>query len=453
MRAKTLLLGGWGRAPLAEVAAYRPERIADLRAALVGSVATGVVARGGGRSYGDQALNAGGHVLLTERLDRLLAFDADTGLLVAEPGVTFRELLRVFLPRGWQAPVSPGTGFATLGGALANDVHGKNHDRSGSFGDHVAWFDLMLADGSTRRVSPADDAALFGATIAGMGLTGIVTALAVRLLKVPSNAVDVFERRMTDLDDFMAALKDARATSFYSVGWIDALARGRALGRGILETADPAPSGLAPAAPRRRRVPVDFPGFALNPLGVRAFNAAYYRRVPADGRYRREPVERFLYPLDALLDWNRIYGKRGFHQFQCVIPDAEAARGIVRLLEAVSAAGAASFLAVLKTLGGEGRGLLSFPLRGFTLALDLPRRAGTPALFETLERITLDHGGRIYLAKDALLSAAGFQRMYPRQAEFRRVLETVDPHARFSSDMARRLLLKPPLGQRVDHAA
>ena len=457
MRAKRLTLGGWGRAPVAEVAAFRPERLADLRAALVGSVApgsgTGLVARGGGRSYGDQALNAGGHVLLTERLDRLLGFDADTGVLVAEPGVTFRELMRVFLPRGWQAPVSPGTGFATLGGALANDVHGKNHDRAGSFGDHVLWFDLMLADGSTRRVAPADDPALFDATIAGMGLTGVVTALAVKLLAVPSNAVDVFERRVDDLDAFMAALKDARATSFYSVGWIDALARGRALGRGILETADPAPAGLAAGAPRRRRVPVDFPGFALNSLTVRAFNAAYYRRVPADGRHRRVPVERFLYPLDALLDWNRIYGRRGFHQFQCVIPDAEAARGIARLLEAVSAAGAASFLAVLKTLGGAGRGMLSFPERGFTLALDLPRRADTPALFERLERLTLDHGGRIYLAKDALVSAAGFARMYPRLGEFRRVLETVDPHARFSSDMARRLLLKPPLAPHVDQAA
>jgi decaprenylphospho-beta-D-ribofuranose 2-oxidase len=453
MRAKQMLLGGWGRTPLATVGAFRPERIGELREALVKTVATGVLARGGGRSYGDQALNGGGHVLLTERLDRVLAFDPATGLLVAEPGLTFREVLRLFLPRGWLVPVSPGTGFATLGGAVANDVHGKNHDRNGSFGDHVAWLELLLADGSQRRVSPEQDAALFHATIGGMGLTGIITALAVRLMAVKSNAVDVEARRMGDLDHFMAALSDARARAFYSVGWIDALARGRRLGRGILETAEPAPDGTREPTKAPRRVPIELPGWALNRLSVRLFNEAYYRRVPPAGRTRREPVSQFLYPLDGLRDWNRIYGRRGFHQFQCVIPDEAAPRGVARLLETVSSAGAASFLAVLKTLGGEGRGLLSFPLRGFTLALDLPRRAGTPELFARLEHITLDHGGRIYLAKDALLSPDGFARMYPKLDAFRRVLDAVDPHGRFTSDMARRLLLKPPHAPQLDRAA
>jgi decaprenylphospho-beta-D-ribofuranose 2-oxidase len=286
-----------------------------------------------------------------------------------------------------------------------------------------------------------------------MGLTGVITALAVKLMPVPSDAVDVTVRRLADLDGFMAALAESRATAFYSVGWIDALARGRKLGRGILETAEPAPEGLGGATHKRRRVPLDFPSFALNRLSVRLFNEVYFRRVSRAGAQRREPVEKFLFPLDSLLDWNRIYGKRGFHQFQCVIPDAEAGRGIPKLLEAVSSAGAASFLAVLKTLGGEGRGMLSFPLRGFTLALDLPRRDDTTALFARLEALTLDHGGRIYLAKDALLSAAGFQRMYPKLGEFRRVLDSVDPGSRFTSDMARRLLMKPPLAQQVDRAA
>ena len=454
MRAKPLVLGGWGRAPTARLAAFRPERLGELREALVKTAgAGGLLARGGGRSYGDQALNSGGHVLLTERLDRVLSFDPATGVLVAEPGLSFRTLLRVFLPRGWLAPASPGTGFATLGGAVANDVHGKNHDRNGSFGDHVLWLELVLADGSLRRVSPQDDAALFHATIGGMGLTGIITALAVKLMPAPSNAVDMTARRVGDLDGFMAALSAERARAFYSVGWIDALARGRRLGRGILEIAEPAREGVASSNKAARRVPVDFPGFALNRWSVRAFNAAYFRHVPADGAARREPLEQFLYPLDALVDWNRIYGKRGFHQFQCVIPDDAAPRGIALLLEAVARAGAASFLAVLKTLGGEGRGMLSFPQRGFTLALDLPRRSGTPTLFSRLEAITLDHGGRIYLAKDALLSPGGFQRMYPRLGEFRRVLEEVDPHNRFTSDMARRLLVKPPHDQTIDHAA
>jgi decaprenylphospho-beta-D-ribofuranose 2-oxidase len=452
MRTKSMVLGGWGRAPLAKLDAFRPERLSELPQALVQSVETGVLARGAGRSYGDQALNGGGHVALTERLDRVLGFDDATGLLVAEPGVTIQTALRLFLPRGWQVPVSPGTGLATLGGALANDVHGKNHDRVGSFGNHVRWFDLLLADGTTRRVTPDGEPALYRATIGGMGLTGIVTALALQMTKVPSDAVDVTVRRVRDLDAFMAALTESRATATYSVGWIDALARGRNLGRGILETAEPSPQGVGAGPLKHKRVPLDFPGFALNRLSVRLFNEVYYRRAAASAQ-RREPVEKFLFPLDSLLDWNRIYGKRGFHQFQCVIPDAEAGRGVPKLLDAVSGAGAASFLAVLKTLGGEGRGLLSFPLRGFTLALDLPRRKDTGALFAALEQITLDHGGRIYLAKDALLSAAGFQRMYPQAVEFRRVVESVDPHSRFTSDMARRLLLKPPHGQRVDRAA
>ncbi|MBV8167371.1 MAG: FAD-binding oxidoreductase [Alphaproteobacteria bacterium] len=452
MRSKSMVLGGWGRAPLAKVDAFRPERLSELHRALVQSVDRGVLARGAGRSYGDQALNEGGHVALTERLDRVLGFDAATGLLVAEPGVTIQTTMRLFLPRGWQVPVSPGTGLATLGGALANDVHGKNHDRVGSFGNHVRWFDLALADGTTRRVTPDGEPALWRATIGGMGLTGIVTALAVQMMQVPSDAVDVTVRRVRDLDDFMSALTASRATASYSVGWIDALARGRKLGRGILETAEPAPQGVGAGPSKRKRVPLDFPGFALNKLSVKLFNELYYRRAGSPAQ-RREPVEKFLFPLDSLLDWNRIYGKRGFHQFQCVIPDAEAGRGIPKLLDAVSRAGAASFLAVLKTLGGEGRGLLSFPLRGFTLALDLPRREDTAALFATLEQITLDQGGRIYLAKDALLSAAGFQRMYPNAAEFRRVVESVDPNHRFTSDMARRLLLKPPHGQTVDRAA
>jgi decaprenylphospho-beta-D-ribofuranose 2-oxidase len=441
---KPMAVSGWGRSSTASVEACRPERIAEARRALGQVGGEGIVAHGGGRSYGDAALNDGGRVMLTRRLDRVLAFDPATGDLVAEPGVTFADLLKIFLPRGFLAPVTPGTALATLGGAVANDVHGKNHDRTGSFGDHVQWLDLLLPSGEELRVSPVERPDLFAATIGGIGLTGIILAVALRLQRVPSPAVTVAERRIGDLDGFLAAFAAHRASATYSVGWIDALARGRSLGRGVLELAEPAQNAgaAAPAKTRTRRVPVDLPGFVLNPMSVALFNEVYYRRVPAAGRERLLSYEKFLYPLDAIRDWNRIYGRRGFYQFQCVLPDDGAASGLRVLLETISTARGASFLAVLKTLGGEGRGHLSFPLRGYTLALDFPRGAGTDELMRRLERLTLDHGGRIYLAKDACLSAAGFAAMYPKLDAFRAVLREADPQGRMTSGMARSLNIR-----------
>lgn len=435
-------LTGWGRNRRSVAHVSRPERPRDVEAGFLAAGEGGVLARGAGRAYGDAALNGGGDVLLTERLDRILSFDPATGAIVCEPGVTFADLIKVFLPRGFMAPSSPGTAFATIGGAVAADVHGKNHDRDGGFGDHVEWFDLLMSDGATRRVTAENDAELFAATIGGMGLTGILRAVAFRLLPA-SEMVAVRERRMRDLDAFIAGLVEARAQSTFSVGWIDALARGAALGRGVLETAEFAP-GLESIRPRRaRRTPFDFPGFALNNLSVKLFNEAYYRRIPEQGRSRRRRLAEFLYPLDSLHDWNRIYGKRGFYQFQCVVPDATAPTALRALLETVSNSGGASFLAVLKTLGREGRGHLSFPLRGFTLALDFPRKTGTEDLLHKLEWLTLSHGGRIYLAKDSLLGPDSFRGMYSNAGRFESVLARVDPRGRFTSDQARRLGLKP----------
>lgn len=249
---------------------------------------------------------------------------------------------------------------------------------------------------------------------------------------------------MGSLDDFLSAFAGRARQATYSVGWIDTLARGGRLGRGILETAEPAPPGSvhAEGPARAAAVPVDLPNFALNPLTVAAFNAVYFHRVPAGGRERTIGLRRFLFPLDALSVWNRMYGPRGFRQFQCVLPNGEAAAGIRRLIEAVSASRSASFLAVLKTLGRAGKGFLSFPMSGMTLAVDFPNRADAPDLLHRLERIVLDHGGRVYLAKDSALSADGFARMYPRLGELRRVLAAVDPAGRLRSDMARRLRIR-----------
>jgi decaprenylphospho-beta-D-ribofuranose 2-oxidase len=439
-------LTGWGRSARVRSMACRPERANELAAAVASAtVPGGIIAYGAGRSYGDAALNSGGMAVITTRLDRILAFDPETGDVVCEPGVTFRDLIDTFVPLGFMPPTSPGTSFTTVGGALANDVHGKNHDRHGSFGNHVHWFDILLADGSWRRVTPDDDPELFAATIGGVGLTGLISAVAFRLLPGATPVVNVNERRIPDLDAFLAAFAEAREKATFSVGWIDALATGRGFGRGILETAEFA-TGAEPKPPRPRKVPFDFPSFALHPLVVQAHNVARYLHIPSRGRERLRRFDVFLYPLDAIHDWNRLYGKRGFYQFQCVLPDASAEAGLKSLLSEISHARAASPLAVLKTLGGMGRGLLSFPMRGFTLALDFPRRTGTAELLRRLEDITLEHGGRIYLAKDSVLSREALRTMYPDLPRLEAVLARVDPESRFTSDMARRLGIKPGNG-------
>ena len=435
---KQTALQGWGRSSLSPCLAARPERLRELRAALDAPEGRTLIAHGGGRSYGDAALNTDGAVVVTGRLDRILGFDPATGELAAEPGVTFADLLDVFLPRGFVAPVSPGTSHVTLGGALANDVHGKNHHHVGSFGDHVLWFDLLLPDGRMQRVSPESDPGLFQATVGGIGLTGLIAAIGLRLMRVPSNALAVSRRRVRDLDEFLAGFESA-AGATWSVGWIDALAGGASLGRGVLETAEPSESGLDAAPPRAKRFPIDAPGWLLNGLSVRAFNELYWRRVPAGGQQVTVPYRQFLYPLDAIEGWNRMYGKQGFRQFQCVVPPGPGVAALRRLLETVAGSGNASFLAVLKVMGPEGQGMLSFGMPGYSLALDIPARPGSEAVFAQLERITRDAGGRIYLAKDSLLSAEGFAAMYPRAGEFRAVREQVDPNRRLSSDMARRL--------------
>jgi decaprenylphospho-beta-D-ribofuranose 2-oxidase len=436
-RTKAMDLAGWGRGAPASMRVHRPERLAAVADAL--AEGPGVLARGAGRSYGDAAQLAGGRAVLTERLDRILAFEPGTGRVACEPGVTFRTLIDVFLPRGLVPPVSPGTAHVTVGGAIAADVHGKNHDRHGSFGDHVEWLDILAADGSTRRASPTENAELFRATIGGMGLTGIVLRAGFRLL--PGAAMlRVRERRIADLDAFFAAFAEVRASSTFSVGWVDALARGKKLGRGIFETAEFAPdAGPAPAARTPARMPFDLPGFALSAPAVRAFNMLYRLRVPSAGRESVRALDDFFYPLDRIRDWNRLYGRRGFCQFQAVVPDADAPAAVRAMLEAVSTAGNASFLAVLKTLGGEGRGMMSFPMRGVTLALDIPRARGFEDLLRRLERLARAAGGRVYLAKDSTMAPDTLRATYPRLAEFEAALGRFDPGGMFASDLARRL--------------
>jgi decaprenylphospho-beta-D-ribofuranose 2-oxidase len=348
----------------------------------------------------------------------------------------------VFLPRGWLFPVAPGTGFVTIGGAVAHDIHGKNHEHAGTFGQHVTELDLLTPAGKHVRISPTTAPEIFQATCGGAGLTGLITRIAFRMRRVPSAYVELKERRVPNLEAFVAAFEASKDAS-YSVGWIDALARGASLGRGILQTAEPAM--VAPPDVNRsrvRNVPIDFPGFAINSLSMRAFNALYLSRVPKAGRTRLVSYTNFLHPLDAIEDWNRAYGRKGFHQFQCVVPYADGARALRQLLERIAASQAASALTVLKRLGPGRAGYLSFPMEGYTLALDFPNRTGAGELYQNLVDITLDHGGRVYLAKDALLSPDAFERMYPELPIFRGVLAQLDPDANFQSDMSRRLKVR-----------
>ncbi len=447
MQATLATLQGWGRVGKSASVTLRPSDTADLRTAFEEQRprAHGLIVHAAGRSYGDCALNAQGSAVLVSDLNGILGFDPGSGLISVEPGVSFAQLMSEFLPCGFLVPVSPGTGFATIGGAVANDVHGKNHEQSGSFCSHVEEIDLLTADGALRSIGPSREPDLFYATCGGLGLTGIITRVSFRMKRVPGHGVMVQSRRVADLDAFLAAMAETASAS-YSVGWIDGTARGRSLGRGILETAEPTEQKLPMAMRRKLRVPFDFPEIALNGTSIGMFNALYYRKAAIQPRSHAVPFAKFLYPLDALRDWNRIYGRRGFYQFQNVLPFERGASALRELLETISASRRASFLAVLKRLGpGIGPpGPLSFPMAGFTLALDFPARPGIEDLYKTLVAITLKYGGRVYLAKDALLESAAFREMYPRWQELADLLAQLDPKARVQSDMSRRLGLRQP---------
>jgi len=427
---KTLDYSGWGRVRKAHGQMARPERIPAL---------TTLVKAGRGpalgmlRSYGDCCLASGHEALDMTRLDRFLRFE--DGVLEVEAGARLGEILRVFAPRGWLPAVLPGTGFATVGGAIANDVHGKNHHRAGSFAQHVESLSLLTPAGR-KTIKPGT--ALFRATAGGLGQTGVIVAAKLRMIRCAAPVMDVHERRVENFEEFIEAFDSSRAT--YSVGWLDATARGERLGRGIFEEAEIG-AGEARPAGKPRSVPFDAPSFLLSAPVVRLFNAAYLARVPAAGRRVTRPMAKFFFPLDRVHNWNRLYGKRGFHQFQCVVPPAEIAalRGI---LTEIAESGLASPLAVLKRMGPGRAGYLSFPMEGTTLACDFPNRTGATALIRRLADRAREAGGRIYLAKDALAGPKVVRPMYPELDDWARVVAGADPEGALTTDLVRRLKLR-----------
>ena len=451
---RTVRLTSWGRFPVATAKVVRPARQGDLVGLLGDDTHPSLIGRGYGRSYGDAALNTPGIVVEQVHFDRLLAFDETTGVLVAEAGLRLKDILEVFVPRGWFLPVTPGTKYVSLGGALACDIHGKNHHGDGSFSSHVEWFDLLTADGQVRRCSRTEQSELFWATAGGMGLTGIILTVALKLRRVETAYVSVDYRRTRDLDETLERCEAEDHRYRYAVCWIDCLARGKHLGRSVLMRGDHLPLADLPARyraqplrlPRKPEVtvPFSFPNGVINAWTVRAFNTVFYHKHPKATSGVVVDFDSYFYPLDAVLEWNRVYGRRGFIQYQPVIPLETSRATLIRLLEELSRAGIASFLAVLKRFGPQ-EGLLSFPMPGYTLALDIPVSGDAMfALLDRLDELVVQSGGRIYLGKDARLKPQHLEAMYPQLPTWRRIKQTVDPEGRFSSDLARRVGLVPP---------
>ena len=394
------------------------------------------VAHGNGRSYGDVCLNSGGVLWHTISMDHFVSWNPDTGTLVCESGILLQDIQRTFVPQGWMLPVTPGTQLITVGGAIANDVHGKNHHAMGSFGDHVRRLWLVRSDGQIIECGPDQYPDWFAATVAGMGLTGVIARAELQLRRLSGPWLDTETVPFRGLDDFFALADGSEAEWEHTVAWINCLAGASA--RGIFMRANPSTATCGPSPQTsNRRIPVTPPVSLINPLTLRPFNAAYYQLNRWRAGRALAHYEPFLYPLDRLLEWNRIYGPKGFYQYQCVVPRNAGPEAIRAMLREIACSGEGSFLAVLKTFGDRpGPGMLSFPRAGVTLALDFPnRKERTLRLLERLDAITAEAGGALYLAKDARMPRSVFETGYPRLGEF---LPFRDPGV--SSSMSRRLL-------------
>ncbi|MET9373147.1 FAD-binding oxidoreductase [Streptomyces sp. NPDC002992] len=445
-------LTGWGRTAPTLARVHRPRTYEEASEAVRACGARGSIARGLGRAYGDAAQNAGGSVLDMTGLDRVRSIDATAGVVVCDAGVSLHRLMEVLLPLGWFVPVTPGTRYVTVGGAIGADIHGKNHHVSGSFARHVTSLELLTADGEIRTVAAGTD--LFDATAGGMGLTGVILSATLRLVPVETSLMSVDTERATDLDDLMARLTATDHRYRYSVAWIDLLARGAATGRSVLTRGDHAPYDAIPVRDRRaRRAPLAFrPGRlpaapALVPEGllgrttVGLFNEIWYRRAPRRRTGELQRISTFFHPLDGVPHWNRIYGRGGFVQYQFVVGYGQE-ETLRRVVKRIARRGCPSFLAVLKRFGEEDPGWLSFPVPGWTLALDIPAGlSGLGAFLDELDEEVVGAGGRVYLAKDSRLRPELLHAMYPRLADFQALRAVIDPRSVFTSDLSRRLAL------------
>jgi decaprenylphospho-beta-D-ribofuranose 2-oxidase len=430
----TSRISGWGGYPKHEAQLLMPPSFSALKAEVQKQKT--LIPRGMGRSYGDSA-NAS-VVLDTTYCDHFLEFDANVGLLTVEAGITLREILKVIVPKGWFLPVTPGTSYVTLGGAIASDVHGKNHHIAGTFGQHVKSMSVLLGTDDVVTASPEENVDLFQATCGGMGLTGVIITATVQLTPIRSSYIN--QRAIkTDCIESACEAFEANSNATYSVAWIDCLARGKDLGRSVLMLGEHAVSGgLELNTKDSIAIPIYTPSALLNRMTIKAFNGAYWYKAKHN-KTQSVPLMSYFYPLDAIGSWNKFYGKAGFMQFQFVLPKADGVANMRLLLTEIAENGGGSFLAVLKQFGEPNKNLLSFPIEGYTLALDFKMTTETIRLLNKLYNIVSDFGGRIYLTKDALMQEALFKRTYPKWREFELIRQKYGAIGKFSSEQSKRL--------------
>ncbi|PSL43428.1 FAD/FMN-containing dehydrogenase [Chitinophaga niastensis] len=437
-------LANWGNYPAVASDENVFTQEAQLRKFVVSN--THMIARGNGRCYGDASL--GEHSISMLRYDKVLAFDKENGILEAQAGVTLDQILDIIVPHGWFLPVTPGTKYITLGGAVASDVHGKNHHVDGSFSGHIIDMDIITGNGETICCSHTAHTDLFWATCGGMGLTGVITRIKFSLKKISTAYIKQTQIKASNLEEVIRLFDEYKHYT-YSMAWIDCLQKGDSFGRSILIVGEhAAPEELsakqkeAPLklpAKRKLSVPFNLPSFVLNTFTVKAFNWLYYGKNYKKEMHKVIPYEPFFYPLDAILHWNRGYGKAGFVQYQFVLP-LNKKEGLVTILKRISDKGWGSFLAVLKVFGQQDS-LISFPMEGYTLALDFPVRNGLLPFLDELDEIVLQYGGRLYLSKDARMKQEIFWNSYPNAAKFAAIVQQYNTNNRFVSLQSERLLL------------
>lgn len=428
---------GWGRYPSFEAEVFAPSFDFECEGFIKNRV---LIPRGLGRSYGDSSLSP--IVFETFRLDHFISFNHETGLISCQAGVSIHEILDLVVPRGWFMPATPGTSYITVGGAIASDVHGKNHHVGGSFSQHVVSFELLLGTGEKVTATPSGMPDLFKATCGGMGLTGIILSATFQLIPIQSSSIVQRTMRANSLEE-VCELFEANALSTYSVAWIDCLAKGRQMGRSLLMLGEHSVSGgLELGDKPKKSLPIDMPNWVLNPYSIKAFNFFYFYKPIFSPQKIDLPFKPYFYPLDAINNWNRLYGKNGFIQYQFVVPKVVGVKGLKRILDVISKSNKGSFLAILKVFGKGNENYLSFPIEGYSLALDFKMESGIVELVKRLDSMVLEMGGKVYLTKDALMSEQMFKSTYPQWQIFEEVRAKYGAIGRFASNQSRRLGLQ-----------
>jgi decaprenylphospho-beta-D-ribofuranose 2-oxidase len=430
-------ISGWGRFPVIDAEILKPASISGCAKSITGNV---LIARGLGRSYGDSSLNS--MILECSRFDHFIFFDRDIGIISCEAGASIRDILDVVVPLGWFMSVTPGTSYVTIGGAIASDVHGKNHHICGSFSQHVISFDLLLGGGEKVTVTPSGMPDLFKATCGGMGLTGIILSATFQLIPIESSNISQKTLRANSLEE-VCELFESNSSCTYSVAWIDCLENGKQMGRSLLMLGEHTESGdFELSGQSKKNLPIDMPNWVLNPYSIKTFNFLYFHKSLFTDQKTNLPYWSYFYPLDAINSWNRLYGKNGFIQYQFVVPRAAGVQGLKRILDVISKSNKGSFLAVMKVFGKGNENYLSFPIEGYSLALDFKVETGIDDLVKRLDSMVLEMGGKVYLTKDALMSEEMFKSTYPQWQIFEEVRAKYGAIGRFASNQSRRLGLQ-----------